>query len=641
MPIRPPDDFPQWRKDVDRKLGELYGMANSRPALTTVQGAPIVITDDAGTTRQIIGAQPDGSVTTIDQNGAPPPAPTAPTVTPAPLGIVVAWDGTLTDVTPADFDHVEIHVSQTDGFAPDSTTLQGTVRHAGSFPVAPLQAGTAYFARLVAVNTSGIAGGASAQASGTPAEVVATSIVDGIVTTLKLADDAVTQAKIAAGAIGTDELAANSVVAGKIAANAVDTSQLVAGSVQTATIAAGAVQADQIAANAITTAKLEALAVTAAKIAANTITAGQIASGSITADLLASTLVLASEIIAGNPAGARVQIDSDGINAYGPDGKSTVMIGADGNASFKGSSVTAGNVTASNLAVNAAGNGALLLYGLSDVELNANPDFATGITSWSTVSGSVTYSADKPFGGHDTMKVTNATGLGQADSEFVAVSPNVTYIADFLTMAGPFGVPMVQLHFYDASHNLLDTLTQFPTASTTDWVASSIVATAPAGAAFAKLSAWSFATNSLAYAARAAISGSEISASLANDSGVDQYGNPYPDGLSTLSVAADVGNFTTLDATETLTAGKLSAGNFDCGENTSPTGTGGAITIPHHLGEIARSIQITMLSSANPLYKPTISANTAASFTVQATRTDTGANGLSGQPFSFYWEVRA
>lgn len=66
-------------------------------------------------------------------------------------------------------------------------------------------------------------------------------LVDGVVTTVKLA----------AGAVETDKLAANAVTAGKISANAVTTDKLDANAVTAGKIAAGAVSADQIAANAI------------------------------------------------------------------------------------------------------------------------------------------------------------------------------------------------------------------------------------------------------------------------------------------------------------------------------------------------------------------------------------------------------
>jgi hypothetical protein len=106
--------------------------------------------------------------------------------------------------------------------------------------------------------------------------VVADDIIDGIVTEVKLANEAVSAAK----------LAANSVTETKIANDAVTTPKLVAGAVSTDKLAAGSVVADKIASAAITTAKLDALAVTADKIAANAITASKILAGTITGDRL-------------------------------------------------------------------------------------------------------------------------------------------------------------------------------------------------------------------------------------------------------------------------------------------------------------------------------------------------------------------
>src|SRR5882757_33740 len=169
-----------------------------RPNLDLVQeGGSIIIVDGDGNVRQTIGTQTDGTITTTENNAPAPPASTAPTITPIQIGLSIGWDGNLTAAMPLDFDHVEIHISTSSGFTPSPATMQGILRKAGFFPVVPLTSGATYYSVLVAVNTSSIAGSASAQASGVPAEVIADDIADGIVTTLKLANAAVTNAKIA------------------------------------------------------------------------------------------------------------------------------------------------------------------------------------------------------------------------------------------------------------------------------------------------------------------------------------------------------------------------------------------------------------------------------------------------------------
>ena len=102
-------------------------------------------------------------------------------------------------------------------------------------------------------------------------------IVDGSITTTKLAADSVTSAKIAAGAVTATELSS--------------------GSVTTAKLAAGAVTATQIASGAITTDKLAADSVTAAKLAANSVTASELAANSVTAAKIASQAVTTAKLL--------------------------------------------------------------------------------------------------------------------------------------------------------------------------------------------------------------------------------------------------------------------------------------------------------------------------------------------------------
>lgn len=123
-----------------------------------------------GTVRQIIGLQPDGTVTSIDQNGPAPPVPSTPAVTATPSGLTVAWDGTFTGSAPQplDFADVEVHVSTSSGFTPDSTTLRGFLVKAGQTTIQPLTGGTTYYVGLVAVNTSGAKSSVSTEVSGVP-----------------------------------------------------------------------------------------------------------------------------------------------------------------------------------------------------------------------------------------------------------------------------------------------------------------------------------------------------------------------------------------------------------------------------------------------------------------------------------------
>jgi predicted phage tail protein len=117
-------------------------------------------------------------------------------------------------------------------------------------------------------------------------QITGTQISDNAITTPKIAAGAVTAGEIAAGSIVADKIAANAVTAAKIEAGAITTAKLDAGAVTAAKIAALSITAAQIAANAITSDKITANAITTAKLAAGAVTATEIQAGAITASKL-------------------------------------------------------------------------------------------------------------------------------------------------------------------------------------------------------------------------------------------------------------------------------------------------------------------------------------------------------------------
>ncbi|AKZ60824.1 putative PCQ3_55 (plasmid) [Streptomyces ambofaciens ATCC 23877] len=244
----------------------------------SIENNALQVRDGDGSLRAILGVQSDGTTAVNIVNGPPPPVPAAPILGSVLGGITVSWNGTFADgaVPPLDWQRVEVHASTEDGFIASLETLKSTFEtpQGGTVVVA---CDEPVYVRLIARNTSGTASEPTAQAGPLgPSPVVATDILDGIVTTVKLADDAVTQAKVAAGAIGTTE----------ITDNAITTPKIVTGAVQTAQIDAGAVNTDKLAAGSVTTLKLAALAVTADVLAANAVTAGKIAAGAVTTNAL-------------------------------------------------------------------------------------------------------------------------------------------------------------------------------------------------------------------------------------------------------------------------------------------------------------------------------------------------------------------
>ncbi|GAA4951935.1 hypothetical protein GCM10023224_40750 [Streptomonospora halophila] len=260
---------------IDRLARELANMQRDMDALKRGQRRPqLANSSTTGTltfmdpeteeVRLRIGRTADG-FGLITEGGDPPTAPTAPTVAPAPLGLMVSWDGELaTEVALGpEFDHVNVYVADTDDFA--AATLAGTIPRAGGVaPIVPLEVAQTYHVWLVGVTTGGVSGDPSASVSGVP-EGVGGVPEPGSITETMIADDA------------------------------------------------------------ISTPKIQAEAVAAANIAANAINAGHIVAGAIDASKLAATLVLASTIIAGTPGAARCEMGPTGLRVYDA---SDVLIGA-------------------------------------------------------------------------------------------------------------------------------------------------------------------------------------------------------------------------------------------------------------------------------------------------------------------------
>ena len=270
----------------------------------SIDDTSVEVRDSTGSLRGLLGMQADGTTTVNVVNGPPPPQPSAPIVASVLGGVTVSWDGLFADGSPLPLDwaRVEVHASILASYSPIPATLQGTIETAqGATVVVPCD--TDVYVRLVARTTSGTASTPSVILGPYgPTPVVADDILDGIVTTVKLADDAVTQAKVAVGAIGSTE----------ISDNAVTTPKIVAGAVQTAQLDALAVNASKIAAGAVTTAKLDTLAVTADKIAANAIVVGKIAAGAVDATAIAADAITGKTITGGTITGALIQTDTSG-----------------------------------------------------------------------------------------------------------------------------------------------------------------------------------------------------------------------------------------------------------------------------------------------------------------------------------------
>ena len=191
--------------------------------------------------------------------------------------------GTLTNSQIADLSAAKI-----------TGSIVGTQILDGAISTAKLAAGSVSTAKLSAgaVTSDIIAANAITSAKIESGAITTAKLAAGSVTATQLAADSVSADKIQANAIGTDELAANAITAGKIAAGAIVSDKLEANAVTAGKIAAGAVSADQIAANAITSEKINAQAITSAKIKAGDIQGDRIAANTITGGLIAASGII-------------------------------------------------------------------------------------------------------------------------------------------------------------------------------------------------------------------------------------------------------------------------------------------------------------------------------------------------------------
>lgn len=106
-----------------------------------------------------------------------------------------------------------------------------------------------------------------------------------IITADVIATGAITADAIKAGAVTTDKMTANSINGDRITAGTLDAAKIKAGSITASQIASGTITSSQIKAGGISAANIATGAITADKIAAGAINADKIKAGSITADM--------------------------------------------------------------------------------------------------------------------------------------------------------------------------------------------------------------------------------------------------------------------------------------------------------------------------------------------------------------------
>lgn len=356
---------------------------------------------------------------------APTDAPAVPTNLTASTGqafnILVSW----TNSTSADLKATKIYRRTSNTTPTDDTYLVETIYGLNGKVTSTLfgtqdglTAGTTYYFWVRSVNQSDVHSAFVGSASGNFTNVSAGEIVDGAITTVKLATDAVTNAKIAVDAIQGDVIAAGAIVEAKlgvdavtnakIADNAVNTAQIVSSAISAAKIATGAVTntklgtdavtnakladnavqtaqiatdaittakiandaitSDLVAANAITTTKITDDAISTAKIAANAITANEINANAVTADKIIANAITTAKINAGAITTAKINAGAITADTIATNAITAVKIAADAVTADK---VAANAIVANNITANAITSDKIIANAITTAKINA------------------------------------------------------------------------------------------------------------------------------------------------------------------------------------------------------------------------------------------------------------------------------
>lgn len=122
-------------------------------------------------------------------------------------------------------------------------------------------------------------------------------IVDGAITSTKIASQSINTAHLNGKIITADVIATNAVTANAIKAGAVTTDKMIANSINGDRITAGTLDAAKIKAGSITASQIASGTITSAQIKTGTISAGNIATGAITTDKIAANSINSSKIV--------------------------------------------------------------------------------------------------------------------------------------------------------------------------------------------------------------------------------------------------------------------------------------------------------------------------------------------------------
>lgn len=214
-----------------------------------------------------------------------------------PLSYTPAVEDTQSDITKLSSeikqttDAIKASVSSLDSSTVKSSSLtinaDGIVMKAGKSTTDVANAIGSYFA----VNQNAI------NLFSDKINVKGSMIVDGAITSNKIASKSINTAHLNGKIITADVIATNAVTANAIKAGAVTTDKMIANSINGDRITAGTLDAAKIKAGSITASQIASGTITSAQIKTGTISAANIAAGAITTDKIAANSINSSKIV--------------------------------------------------------------------------------------------------------------------------------------------------------------------------------------------------------------------------------------------------------------------------------------------------------------------------------------------------------
>ena len=210
--------------------------------------------------------------------------------------------------------------------------------------------------------------------------IIATDIADGIVTTLKIGDGAVTSGKIDANAILTVNLQDGAVTTPKIGSGAVNSEKVLNDSLTADDLAPDSVGSSEIAANAVDTDEINTGAVTTPKLGSDAVTTAKIINGAVTTPKLGSGAVNSEKVLDNSLTDDDLAMNSVGTSEIQTGAVTTAQLGADSvttlkviNGAITTPKLASGAVSESKLLDNAVTTNKIADGSVSEAKLDFNP----------------------------------------------------------------------------------------------------------------------------------------------------------------------------------------------------------------------------------------------------------------------------